>query len=120
MEPTRSVELGRDVLTSIYLDYGADAQECNFSDLNVSERGMVFKSPWQFSVGAQLALVFSYKDLFGRSIKAEAEGLVVDSEAASGGGFLHMLIFPDISPELKTAIRDLQRGRQSGRELSLN
>lgn len=112
--------MGRDVPTSIFLDYGADSQNCNLSDLNISERGMEFKSRWQFSIGTQLALVFAYPDLRGRTCRTEVEGIVVDCEAAGTGEFLHLLIFPEITPELKLAIRDLQQSRHDRRSLSLN
>ena len=120
MEQIISAGLERDVLTSIYLDYGADAKKCDISELNISERGMVFKSRWQFSMGTQLAMVFSFQDMFGRAIKAETEGIVVDCEEVEGDGFLHLLIFPEITPELKAAIRDIQQARLSSRASSLN
>jgi len=120
MEQTRSVDLGRDGLTSIYLDYGSDAQKCPYTDLNISERGMVFKSRWQFTVGTQLSLLFAYKDLFGRPAKTEVEAIVVDCEEAPSGGFHHLLIFPEVTPELKIAIREILQARQCGPSLSLN
>jgi len=120
MEPTRSVELGRNELTSIYLDYGADAQECLGSDLNISERGMLFKSRWQFEVGTQLSLLFTYNDPFGRPAKTEVEALVVDCEEAVPGSFHHLLIFPEVTPELKNAIREITHARQCCRAISLN
>ena len=120
MEQTRSSTLGRDVLTSIHLDYGADSQQCHLSDLKLSERGMEFKARWQFPVGTQLEILFAYHDLFGRLVKTPLEGIVVDCEEIEGGGFAHLLIFPEISPELKASIRDIRYGRQPVRALSLN
>ena len=120
MEPIRSVKSERDGLTAIYLEYGADAHECSHSDLNISERGMVFKSRWQFAVGTQLSLLFAYKDLFGRPARTEVEGIVVDCEQITTGGFNHLLIFPEITPELKAAIRDIHHARQNSPAVSLN
>lgn len=118
MEQTRSSAQGRDVLTSIYLDYGTDSKECLLSELNLSERGMEFKARWQFAVGTQLEIVFSYHDRLGRLIKTPVEGIVVDCEPIPGEGFAHLLIFPESSPAIKASIRELQSGRQT--VLSLN
>jgi len=118
MEPTRSVKSGREGLTSIYLDYGADSQEC--AHLSISERGMVFKSRWQFPVGTQLALLFAYKDPFGRPAKTEVEGIIVDCEESPDGSFNHLLIFPEVTPELESAIREIRHARQACPSLSLN
>jgi hypothetical protein len=120
MEQTRSSTLRRDVLTSIYLDYGADSQQCQLSDLKISERGMEFKARWQFQVGTQLEITFAYHDLFGRLVKTPVEGIVVDCEEIEGAGFAHLLIFPEISPEVRASLRGLRRGGQPARALSLN
>ena len=120
MEQTRSAQAERDILTSIYLDYGADVQECRLADLNISERGMKFKSRWQFSIGTQLELRFCFQNLRGRKVKVEVEGIVVGSEAAPGEGWDHLLIFPEIPPALKAHLRNLREERRTSRQLSLN
>ena len=41
---------------AVYLDYGADSFFGYFGQLALSERGIRFKSRWQFGLGTQLAL----------------------------------------------------------------
>ncbi|MGA8658688.1 MAG: hypothetical protein WB586_21335 [Chthoniobacterales bacterium] len=45
-----------DADVAIYLNYGIDCSLGYFGDLVISERGIIFRSRWRFSLGTQLAL----------------------------------------------------------------
>jgi hypothetical protein len=92
--------------TSLYLDYGADAQSCGFGDIDISERGMRFTSRWQFSIGTQLSvsLVHQHPRLGG--CRVMIEGIVVWSEPKAGKGHESTLLFLELPDELKPTLRE--------------
>ena len=91
---------------SLYLDYGADAQECEENSLNVSERGMQFRSRWRFEIGAQLAVscVFHHPRLGAQRVTVE--GTVVWCERTPAGCYDCTILFLELPDELKESLRE--------------
>ena len=90
----------------LYLDYGADAQCCDFDDIDLSERGMRFTSRWQFSIGTQLSvsLVHNHPRLGKRRVTIE--GIVVWCEPNAAKGHESTLLFLELPDELKPSLRE--------------
>ena len=91
--------------TSLYLDYGADAQPCGEGDLAISERGMRFTSRWQFSIGTQLSVLVVHMDPRRGLCRLALEGLVVWCERTPKG-FESTLLFLELPEELKPSLRE--------------
>src|SRR5437660_120025 len=92
---------------SICLDCGADEAACDAGDLEISERGMRFKSPWRFSLGSQLAVALRCSDDDGHSKRVNAEGLVVECEEIAAHRFQVTVLFLDLSGDSHEAIADI-------------
>jgi hypothetical protein len=65
---------------AIYLDYGVDCFFGNYGDLTISERGMVFRSRWNFQSGTQFDLRVCAEPESGddRGVSVQVKGLVVE------------------------------------------
>jgi hypothetical protein len=92
--------------TSIYLDYGADAQHCGIGDIDLSERGMRFTSRWQFSIGTQLSVLLVHMHPRLGLCRMTLEGIVVWCEPKAGKGHESTLLFLELPDELKPSIRE--------------
>lgn len=93
------------ISTSIHLDYGADANECSNDGFEICERGMRFSSRWQFSLGTQLAIAFSYLDARGVAHRVTTEGIIVDCEKIACKCHMSTLLFLDLPEPLRVIIR---------------
>jgi len=91
---------------SLYLDYGADAQDCGAGEIHLSERGMRFTSRWQFSIGTQLAVLLVHMDPQRGLCRMTIEGTVVWCEAIAGKGYESTLLFLELPDELKPSLRE--------------
>lgn len=99
---------------SLYLDYGADAQECQLGDIDLSERGMRFTSRWQFSIGTQLSvLLVQMHPRLGRC-RMTLEGIVVWCEPKAGKGHESTLLFLELPDELKPSLREFSHTLTAG------
>jgi len=96
-------------VSSLYLDYGADAHNSADDPFEISERGMWFRSRWKFEIGTQLsvALICPHPRL-GLS-RVTAEGIVVWCEPSRDDdkAFECTLLFLDLPDELKQSLREL-------------
>ncbi len=92
---------------SICLDCGTDECPCDAGDLEVSERGMRFKSPWQFSLGSQLAVAMDRCGEDGKTVRVKAEGLVVDCEEIAPSRFHVTVLFLELSNDSQEAIANI-------------
>ncbi len=90
----------------LYLDYGADAQRCDFEDLDVSERGMRFTSRWQFSIGSQISVLLTHMHPRQGLCRMTVEGIVVWSEPKDEKGHESTLLFLELPDELKPSLRE--------------
>lgn len=88
---------------SLYLDYGADSQTCG--DLHLSERGMRFRSRWQFSIGTQLSVLLVQMDPQRGLCRMLIEGTVVWCEPI-GKEYESTLLFLELPDELKPSLRE--------------
>jgi hypothetical protein len=90
----------------LYLDYGADAQRCEFGDIAVSERGMRFTSRWQFSIGTQLSVLLTHMHPRLGLCRMTIEGIVVWCEPKADKGHESTLLFLELPDELKPSLRE--------------
>lgn len=90
---------------SIYLDYGVDGASGEDAACEICERGMRFKSRWQFELEAILNVAFSFAE--GSPRKVEAEGMVIDCSPSGEGEYLTTLAFLDPPPELGATLGEV-------------
>ena len=98
---------------SIYLDYGADEHDCSDQEFEICNRGMRFNSRWQFSLGAQLAVAFSYQDGDGKVQRVDTEGIVVDCEQVACKCYLTTLLFLELPVALGAVMRNPENSLQA-------
>ena len=94
---------------ALYLDYGADAQNCEDGSLEISERGIGFRSRWCFNIGAQLsvALVYQHPRLGDRRVLVEGTVVRCESVAASGPKcYGTTILFLELPEELRQGVRE--------------
>ena len=94
---------------SLHLDYGADAQECDPSDLEICERGMHFRSRWSFEIGSKIAVGIIQTDPRLRPRRMKLEGHVVCCEAQPGHGYETTLLFSPLPDELQPSLREFSQ-----------
>jgi hypothetical protein len=99
---------------SLYLDYGADAQECQLGDIDLSERGMRFTSRWQFSIGTQLSVLLVHMHPRLGLCRMTLEGIVVWCEPKAGKGLESTLLFLELPDELKPSLREFSHTLAAG------
>jgi len=99
---------------SIYLDYGADGQICPEDGFEICERGMRFSSLWQFSLGTQLAVAFSFQDAEGKIQRASTEGIIVDCEQVACKCHMTTLLFTELPEPLRTMLHEVAPGKIAG------
>ena len=87
---------------SISLDYGAD--ETTGGEIAFSEYGIVFGSRWQFSIGAQLRIVLTWRHCRCGACKLAIEGTVVSCEPAAASTYETTLLFLDPEPEVRESL----------------
>ena len=90
------------VQPSIFLDYGADGVAGDDAACEICERGMRFRSRWQFAQGTALSIAFSFTD--GAHCRVEAEGAVIECTSDGECRYLTTLVFLDIPQELREAL----------------
>ena len=94
---------------ALYLDYGADAQICDDGSLEVSDRGMRFRSHWCFEIGTQLSVVLvSHQARLGMQ-RILLEGIVVWTETAPASGgkcYDTTILFLELPDELRQSLRE--------------
>ena len=87
---------------ALFLDYGADAVDGETAACEICERGMRFRSPWQFELGAVLHIAFAFED--GSARRIEAEGLVVDCVKDEPGIYQTTLAFLETPRQLRDCL----------------
>ena len=96
-------------ISSLYLDYGTDAQTCEEDAVEVSERGIVLRSRWQFEIGTQLSVSFVSPHPRLGATRLTAEGIVVWCEPCRdrGSDWESTLLFLELPDELRASLREL-------------
>lgn len=94
---------------SLYLDYGADEHDCEEHEFEICERGMHFKTRWQFPVGTQLAVAFTFRDSEGKMQRTSTEGIIVDCERVGCDCHQTTLLFLELPDPLRAVIGDTSR-----------
>lgn len=92
----------RHLRPALFLDYGADAVDAETAACEVCERGMRFRSQWQFDIGAILRVAFAFED--GAPQRIEAEGLVIECAAEGCRIFQTTLAFIETPQELRASL----------------
>jgi hypothetical protein len=100
------IETHPGLLPTLFLDYGADAENCGQGAVHISERGMRFESRWQFPIGTQLAI--SLQRLHPRlgQNQVTIEGIVVWCEPRDGKRYESTLLFLELPDELRPSLRE--------------
>ena len=93
------------ITPSIYLDYGADEHDCASQGFEICERGMRFTSHWQFALGTQLAVSFTYANSAGPVQRITIEGIIVDCAQTSCKCYNSTLLFLDLPEHLREVVR---------------
>ncbi len=96
-------------VSELYLDYGADAQTCEPGQLEVCDRGMCFRSSWQFEVGTVIAVVCVRSEAGAAPEQLRVEGVVARCEPECIDGkrtFTTMLAFLGLPEETKRMLRE--------------
>ncbi len=89
---------------SLYLDYGVDAQVCENGGVEITDRGMRFRSRWRFDIGTQIAVacVFQHPRLGPQRVTVE--GVVVWCAPAANKSYQSTLVFLEVPDELKQSL----------------
>ena len=96
------MSLPHSIRPSIYLDYGADAIDGKDAACEICERGMRFKSQWQFAPGGMLHIAFAFED--GAPCRIEAEGLIIESAPTGEREYQTTLAFVEPPQELRESL----------------
>ena len=92
---------------SIFLEYGVDGETCNDREIRVCQKGMVFKSRWQFDLGTELAVALTYHEPRGILHRAKLSGSIVGCERIGAGCFQVTLLFLDLPEALCPVIEEI-------------
>ena len=93
--------------TSIFLEYGVDGEKCNDKHIRLCERGMCFKSRWQFDLGAELAIALTYHDHGGEMRRANLQGIIAGCEKICCCCFQITLLFVDLPESMQPVIAEI-------------
>jgi hypothetical protein len=91
---------------SFYLDYGADEEHGVCGSVEISERGMLFRSRWRFSIGTQLAVALEHMHPRLGLSRVTIEGIVVWCEPIGGQRYESTLLFLELPDELRPSLRE--------------
>ena len=94
--------LTRHLQPALFLDYGADAVDGETAACEICERGMRFRAPWRFDLGAMLNIAFALND--GDARRIEAEGYVVDCAKDETGTYQTTLAFLETPQQLRESL----------------
>ena len=88
-------------VSSLHLDYGADAQDCDEHSVEICELGMKVRSRWRFEVGTQLSL-----DFVCDCARCTAEVTVVSclADRSEPDVFESTLLFAEFPEELRACL----------------
>ena len=91
---------------SLYLDYGVDAQDCENGGVEISDRGMRFRSRWHFEVGTQIAVAFVFHHPRLGPQRVTVEGFIVWCASSANKSYESTLLFLELPDELKQSLRE--------------
>ena len=91
---------------SFYLDYGADEERGLCGSVEVSERGMLFRSKWRFTIGTQLAVALEHMHPRLGLSRMTLEGIVVWCEPIGDHRYESTLLFLELPDELRPSLRE--------------
>ena len=94
-------------VSSLYLDYGVDAQICAEDAVEISERGMRLRSRWQFEIGTQISIAIVPPETRLPSERLIVEGIVVWCEPSAQRDYECTLLFLELPDDLRHRLREL-------------
>lgn len=94
-------------VSSLYLDYGVDAQICAEDAVEISERGMRLRSRWQFEIGTQISIAIEPPEARLSSERLIVEGIVVWCEPTAHRDYECTLLFLELPEDLRHRLREL-------------
>lgn len=107
-------------VASIFLDYGVDGEKCEDKEIRLCERGMCFKSRWQFDLGAELAIALTYRDHNNQMQRADLEGVIAGCEKICRCCYRVTMLFVDIPESMKPVIQEIASRLKSENVTSRN
>jgi hypothetical protein len=93
-------------ISSVVLDYGADAEACTDDAVEISERGMRLKSHWCFDIGTQLSVALVAPRTSVDSRKIVIEAIVVWCEPKGERCYESTLLFLELPEDQKQFLRE--------------
>lgn len=93
-------------ISSVVLDYGADAEACTDDAVAISERGMRLRSHWCFEIGTQLSMAMVPPVTRVSSRRMVFEAIVVWCEPKGDRNYESTLLFLELSEEQKQFLRE--------------
>ena len=93
------------VRPSIFLDYGVDGAASEDAVCELCERGMRFRSRWQFESGKVLSVAFSFGEDAPRRV--EAEGVVIECTQLGCRSYLTTLAFLEVPADLRATLGEV-------------
>lgn len=92
---------------SIYLEYGADAAECDEESFEICERGMRLHTRWRLREGTQYSVSFACEEPEGGWVRVQTEATVVECQPDGPECHRVTLYFTQMPEKLRAAIRDV-------------
>jgi hypothetical protein len=93
-------------ISSLVLDYGADAEACTDDAVAISERGMRLKTHWCFDIGTQLSMAMVPPQARSSSPRVVFDAIVVWCEPIGNRCYESTLLFLELSEEQKQFLRE--------------
>lgn len=92
---------------SIFLDYGADGERCNDKEMRLCERGMCFKSRWQFELGTELAIALTCHDQSMKLRRVDVQGVIAECKKICAYCHQITLLFIDLPDDAKPVLAEI-------------
>ncbi len=93
-------------ISSVVLDYGADAEACTEDAVAISERGMRLRSHWCFEIGVELSMAMVPPGDSGDSRRVVIEAIAVWCEPLGERCYETTFLFLELSEEQKQFLRE--------------
>ena len=93
-------------ISSVVLDYGADAEVCTEDTVEISERGMRLRSHWCFEIGTQLSVALVPPQARESSKRIVIDAIVVWCEPKGERCYESTLLFLELPEDQKRYLRE--------------
>lgn len=93
-------------ISSVVLDYGADAEACAEDAVEISERGMRLRSHWRFEIGTQLSVSLVPPKRHANTKRLIIEAIVVWCEQKGERCYESTFLFLELPEDQKQYLRE--------------